>query len=348
MADFYDKIAYNLKTLYEHHKYITKNTWKSKAYHMTLDKLRNYRVLNPDFRIQSMDDISGIGVGKGGILDKISWIIENGRDLPDVCEVVASGDLDSIHNLATIHNIGASKAVELVTVHNIRTIDDLKQNLQLLNNLQRKGVHFHDDIIQRIPRDEMHEHNHFVLDSMRRLEETLGGEINCIITGSYRRGEATSGDIDVLVCPHNPTLEPDLCKFIVENFQMEGYVQKNGVFALGKKKFMGMCKLPGKKVHRRLDIILTTPDELPFMLLYFTGNGDFNVKMRELAKQKGYLLNECGLFKVDTEHVENATKKEGKKETVVKCKVEKDIFDFLGISFVEPNERRPDALILNS
>ena len=32
--------------------------------------------------------------------------------------------------------------------------------------------------------------------------------------------------------------------------------------------------------------------------LYFTGSGDLNKKMRQIAKDKGYKLSEYGLFKI--------------------------------------------------
>ena len=46
-----------------------------------------------------------------------------------------------------------------------------------------------------------------------------------------------------------------------------------------------------------LDIIETTKEDYPFALLYFTGSGPFNVKMRKQALSLGYSLNEYGLVK---------------------------------------------------
>lgn len=62
-------------------------------------------------------------------------------------------------------------------------------------------------------------------------------------------------------------------------------------------------------------------------LLYFTGSGSFNKKMRSVAINAGYLLNEYGLFKRDT-------------KKMIKVKSEKDIFDILNMEYLEPQFRK--------
>ena len=46
---------------------------------------------------------------------------------------------------------------------------------------------------------------------------------------------------------------------------------------------MGLGKINISPCYRRIDIMYTKPEEYPFAILYFTGSGDFNVKMREYA-----------------------------------------------------------------
>jgi len=68
--------------------------------------------------------------------------------------------------------------------------------------------------------------------------------------------------------------------------------------------------------------MITSKEDYPFAILYFTGNKDFNVKMREHAKKIGYTLNEYK-FK-DVEKIFSS---------------ERDIFEFLKLSYVEPSKR---------
>ena len=77
----------------------------------------------------------------------------------------------------------------------------------------------------------------------------------------------------------------------------------------------------------------TTPQEYPFAVLYFTGSKAFNTVMRGFALKQGLSLNEHGISK----------KVYGKKEEKLELdlKTEKDIFDFLGLEYKKPEERKP-------
>ena len=59
--------------------------------------------------------------------------------------------------------------------------------------------------------------------------------------------------------------------------------------------------------------------------MYFTGNREFNIRMRAIAKNKGYLLNQYGLFK-----------KTGQR---VPIRDERDIFKKLNITYVRTDQR---------
>ena len=52
-----------------------------------------------------------------------------------------------------------------------------------------------------------------------------------------------------------------------------------------------------KDIIIRIDIRLIPYNSLYYSLLYFTGSGDFNQRMRKLAKKLGFKFNEYGLFK---------------------------------------------------
>ena len=74
--------------------------------------------------------------------------------------------------------------------------------------------------------------------------------------------------------------------------------------------------------------MITKPEEYPFAILYFTGSKDFNTLMRQHALDKGYSMNEYSLKHVSDKSVVDHV-----------FKVEKDIFDYLEYSYVEPWQR---------
>ena len=72
----------------------------------------------------------------------------------------------------------------------------------------------------------------------------------------------------------------------------------------------------------------TTSSEYPFSVLYFTGSDEFNKIFRNKCLEKGYSINEYGIKKNDTkEYIQHEFKNE------------KEIFDFLNIQYIEPEQR---------
>ena len=111
----------------------------------------------------------------------------------------------------------------------------------------------------------------------------------------------------------------------------------------GKKKFMGITKLDGYTRYRHIDIIDTEIDQYPFAQLYFTGSGGFNSHMRMLALKKGYSMNEYCIS-------DKKTKKPVTKEEIIsklgkeKFETEEDIFKFIDLDYVVPENRNTTTL----
>jgi NAD-dependent DNA ligase len=103
------------------------------------------------------------------------------------------------------------------------------------------------------------------------------------------------------------------------------------ILSRGPTKCLVIAKIPSSNSFRRVDFLYTILEEFPFAVLYFTGSKIFNTVMRHIALEKGYTMNEHGLYTFE------AKKKGSKVEHVFKN--EKDIFDFLGIEYKSPNER---------
>jgi DNA polymerase/3'-5' exonuclease PolX len=221
---------------------------------------------------------------------------------------------EQIDELSKVHGVGIVKATELVKQHSIYSIEQLSRHSHLLNEVQKKGLKYHSDIQKRISRREMCKHNEF-------LEKTL--TVDFMIAGSFRRTNETSGDIDVLISGQENTLG-----MVVDTLCDTGYILKDGIFALGEVKCMAMCKLPRYRSARRIDILYSPKSEYAFAQLYFTGNDAFNIEMRTLAANKGFILNEKRL--VD-KHTGIAVSQHFQSE--------RDIFDFLGLEYVEPSLR---------
>ena len=284
-----------------------KQPFKAKAYKNVLEQVIASHV--PIHCISDMDSFKGIGKS---IKDKLDVFIKEGAVLRDKLPY---------EDLLKVHGIGMSKAQELYTQHGISTLDQLRQkeHIELLNEKQKMGLSYVDDFQCRIPRKEMVKHEEFVKDAILSIDPGFVVQL----TGSFRRQMSSSGDIDVLIThpDANLSISP-----IIDHLILQGYI--TDTFARGPKKCLAVCKLKRHKLSRRIDLLFTPIKEYPFALLYFTGSGEFNVKMRNHALSKGYSLSEHGLkHTVDNRDVEHD------------FKTEQDIFDFLGMTYVPPNER---------
>ena len=280
---------------------IQNETFKVRAYKNAINEIKSL-----DFEITSSKDVK---VGKK-LEAKIDEIITT-NDLEELKEIeVFSEKIKITKTLMCIYGIGEQKAIDLYDNHNIRSLKDLEDNQELLNDKQKIGLKYYDHLLKKIPRKEMDKHNEY----FKKLE------YDYMITGSYRRGLSKSGDIDVLIVRQEGVTIENILK------KLGDYVIES--LAEGGKKFMGICKLPKHKAFRRVDILLVSPEDYYFSMLYFTGSMNFNIKVRKQALERGYSINEYGFTDMKT-----------KKKISTIFTSEKEILEFIGLKYVEPENR---------
>lgn len=290
---------------------VEKQTFKVRAYTKVIAQLEKLP------SITSYDDVATLeGIGNG-IKENIKEILATGslKSAENAKEIY---HLDTLDTLMKIYGVGPAKAKSLINDHKVTSIADLREKLKsnpkLLNDNQKAGLQYYEDLLLRIPREEMEEHQSLLLSNIPKKTDAE-------IVGSFRRGAANSGDIDMLIRGNDPTL---LHEFAM-TLQTLGYIKF--ILAMGDKKILAISQLPGKPA-RRLDLLLTPPDEYAFAILYFTGSDTFNVAFRQHALERGYTLNEHALTPLTTES-----------PTPPPMKTEEDIFKFLGLIYTPPDQR---------
>jgi len=286
-----------------------KQPFKVRAYNIVIKQLETYEL--PIYSLQDVDAAKFTGIGTG-IKTKLEEIFKTGTiKLVEDKRTL----MQAVRDLSTVHGIGAVKANELVKKHGITTVEQLADHKDLLNDVQLKGLKYHGDLQKRIPRDEMDKH-------LAYLKKHISTDFE--IAGSYRRGAADSGDIDMIM--RECDISPSCYEQAVRDLTKSKYIVD--ILAYGDHKFMGICKLPRHKTFRRIDIMIMDATRYPFALLYFTGSQDHNIWMRNKALGQGYSLNEYGLSK-------------GKKLVDMKdsIKTENDIYKFLKLEYIEPINR---------
>jgi DNA polymerase/3'-5' exonuclease PolX len=305
--------------------------FKARAYDNAIKAIRAWSA-----PIHCVEDVpaaaKGDGIGKE-IRIKILKIIEDGSlDIPAADRARAT----ALEAFQGIYGVGPKKAEQLIdsgytTIEEIRTA--LAKNPKLLNKNQQIGLRYYDDLQLRIPRAEMDAHAAIL---MANKPAALEG----VIVGSYRRGAANSGDIDMLVRTADPAVDAGaaLTEFVTR-LRSAGYLKE--VLAHGDHKCLAISQLDRvaggagatTASARRLDLLVTPPEEFPFAVFYFTGCDTFNVRVRAHAQELGFTLNEHALT-----HVASG-------KAVGGIKTERDIFKALKLEWREPAERTgPDAV----
>lgn len=146
--------------------------------------------------------------------------------------------------------------------------------------------------------------------AMRDAVAEAAGDANVEIAGSFRRGRITIGDIDILAS--STKAAP-----VIEAFVSLPDVEE--VLAAGTTK--ASVRVAGAL---QVDLRVVPPDAYGAALMYFTGSKEHNVRLRGLAQENGYKLNEYGLFKG---------------ERRVAARTEEAVYRKLGLDYVPPELR---------
>lgn len=299
----------------------TKQPYKAKAYSNVIKNISMFG--KPIHSMEDLNDVKGIGEKIG---QKIEELISTGR-VQAMENASKDENTEIITSLMTVHGIGPAKAKTLVE-QGIRSINDLTKKPELLNDKQQLGLKYVHDFQLRIPRKEMDAHCKVLGDCIASIDKSFDFQL----TGSYRRMLSSSGDIDILIThKDDPDNVEELFRSVVDKLKKEGYI--TDVFAEGGKKCLAVCRLKRHKHYRRIDLLYTNKKEYPFAVLYFTGDAGFNVAMRSYCLTKGLSLSEHGLKDENTG-----------KFIDIGAHTEKDIFAYLGLAYIEPKDRKSNAI----
>ena len=290
--------------------------FRAKAYQKALDTILKYPgiIVSTD----QLTDLPGIGPT---IMEKLKEYVETGT-----LRILEQEKTNPINILTDVYGIGPKKAEDLVKA-GIKTIADLRlRQDELLNDVQKIGLQFYEDILERIPRAEIEEYK-IVFNKLFNNYKASNKSDAFEIVGSYRRGALDSGDIDIIITGQTGQ---GYSAFIDELIKRDIILH---VLSRGPSKTLVIAKLPNGLVARRIDFLYAPLDEFAFALLYFTGSKGFNTVMRQNALDQGYTFNEHSI------HHLTADKKKGEK-VLNQFLTEQSIFDFLKMPYKTPIERQ--------
>ncbi len=263
------------------------------------------------------------GIGKSS-LAKIEEFVKTGR-------IQAHQDLlaripRALLDLLTIPGVGPKTVKTLYEHLHISTVVELKKaiedgTIETLPGFGAKkaaailrGIEFLEKATGRIRLDQAMIAAQLVKDYLRPLP----GVDRIETAGSLRRWAETIGDVDLLVTTEKPDSKAKQTpEQIIESFTGAPFVER--VLAAGGTK--GSVIIRAETTPVQIDVRVVPPESFGAAMQYFTGSKAHNIRLREIAIKAGLKLNEYGLFKGDT---------------VVAGAVEQEIYEKLGLDFIDP------------
>ena len=253
-----------------------------------------------------------------------------------ITELVTTGKLAYYEELKTsipaglvemlgIPGVGPKKVKALNDKLGIETIEQLEAACQAgkVAKLEGFGEKTQAKILEGIQFKRTYAARHLLSDALARAEpmlESLRGHpdvIRCSTAGSLRRWRETIGDVDFLASSKKPanvigffTSQPAVARISAKGDTKASVILEGGIQA---------------------DLRVVSDAEFPCALMYFTGNKEHNIVMRQRAIGRGLRLNEYGLFRSREETRDP--------KLLVPCRTEEEIFRKLGLPYIPPELR---------
>jgi len=315
-------------------KLTTGDTKKQHGFRLAQTKKALNSIRGAPFQITSgkvAQQLDGVGKGTG---ERIDEIIKTGTLKELTKEYQQTDDERAITELTSITGIGEAHAKQYIA-QGITTVPLLRtaviEGKVKITHHTSVGLKYYDDFNLKIPYDEI-EH---LFVTIKKVVNGIYPDMMIKVCGSHRRGKAMSGDIDVLTTSKSIMTEEDLLiqkpkfiQIIVKALTECGFLIDD-LTTHGSTKYMGVCRLNDSLPCRRIDIRFIPYDSFYPATLHFTGSANLNKEMRTIALKKGLQLNEYGLYPF----------KDGKKGTKIITNSEREIFDILGICYLNPRDR---------
>jgi DNA polymerase (family 10) len=225
----------------------------------------------------------------------------------------------TILDLLRLQGVGPKTVALLYTALNIKTVDELAEAARsgTLRALKGMGAKKEALILKAVEERQKDAGRHLLADTTSHAAELVAHlrahapGIDFIPVGSLRRGCETCGDIDILAIGGEPSL--------METFVQYPHVER----ILGQGDTKSSVRLRG---GYQADLRLVPAHSRGAAMQYFTGSKAHNIAVRDRAIQRGFKLNEYGLFRVSD-------------DVCVAGGTEEEIYDALGLAWIAPELR---------
>ena len=294
-----------------------------------IHRVMAYRNVAESIRDQPRDLHAIAAEGQLGTIPFVGKIMEE-----KITELLTTGKLEFYERLAAeippgvidilhINGVGPKKAQQFWKEAGITSVDELEaaaregklshlsgmgaktqaRILEGIESLRRRAANTRTPLGIALPAAEG------ILDRLLALPGVGQGSI----AGSLRRGRPTIGDVDLVITTNDSAPVMEVFTHMDEVARILG---------------QGTTK-SSVELHNGLqvDLVVVPPEQWGTALVYFGGSQAHNIHIRELARQRGYTLNEHALTALD-----------GSGQQIL-CATEEEVYAFLGMQWIPPEIR---------
>lgn len=283
------------------------NVYKIRAFYRAADVVGRLSTPVSSMNTEDLEALSAIG---RNIAAKIREIVETGtfEELEEIRKEVP----EPLIEMLQLEGVGPKTASTLWKKMNLQSIEDLEKAARgrRIRALKGFGEKKEEGFLKAIAlyRQQSGRMNLPEADAVVGTVTSILLPGTYEVAGSYRRGKSTIGDIDIVSTEPAGILNRKI-RTIADEIIDEGD-RKTSFRCMGK----------------RVDVRFTHTSGFGSMLMYLTGSKDFNIRMREIAINKGAKLNEYGIINRETGKLKEFEREE-------------EIFSFLGMDPVVPELR---------
>jgi DNA polymerase (family X) len=296
------------------------NAFKIRAYRGASETIAAWPDAVSKLDEAGLRDVPGIGKD---LAKKIRELVESG-----VCQYhqeLLQEFPPTILDLLRLQGVGPKTVALFYSALNVRTLDDLEAAARdgRLRALRGMGAKKEALILKALEERQRDAGRHLLSDTtsiaaelVSWLRERVPG-IELIPVGSLRRGCDTCGDIDLLAMRESTD---EGCEAgVMELFTSFPRVER----VLGRGDTKSSVRLQG---GYQADLRLVPAESRGAAMQYFTGSKAHNIVLRDRAIQRGFKLNEYGLFRTSD-------------DVKVAGDSEESIYAALALAYVEPELR---------
>ncbi|KAK7205434.1 hypothetical protein BZA70DRAFT_157751 [Myxozyma melibiosi] len=312
------------------------NDTSVRAYSSAIASIRSY-----PYKIKSGKEVKRLNGCGAKTLKLVNEFLETGAIESETAKA-DTAEYEAIERLQEIWGVGGRTASSWVREKGWKSIEDVqREGMSSLTRHQEAGVRYYQDLKVKLNREQVAA----IAETVTRYAKDIHPDALSLVGGSYRRGNTSHADVDMLLTvPNNKpgehyTFLQELIKrlqkanLITEVLTITSNLRKGELLDLALVVWSTVPNVSGVPLaHFRVDLICADWKVIGPAVVGWTGGTTFERDLRIRAKKLGYKFHSSGLLDLKTNKLVDCTA-----DTMEAA--ERKVFEILQLPYYDPELR---------